>query len=116
MATAQVQTQTDVPLPKFGAFKPIIEPPSIKAKAANVEFNPKEHLAYEAPQSVVMMKDIGFGEDVGISPVAVSEPFTLFSPAAIQKFRDEALSEEVVKECSVRSNIAACQIRGYVKK
>jgi hypothetical protein len=63
------------------------------------------------------MKDLGFAEDVGVSPVAVSQPFQLFSKEAVQQMRNEILfNPKVIEECSHRSNIAASQVRGYVTK
>ena len=97
-------------------FKPIVEGNIAKQKLENVEFDPIQHLAFEAPENVLMMTDIGYTEDTGISPVAVSNPFRLFTSKAIQKFRNECLSDEVFANCAVRSNIAACQLRGYAPK
>ena len=113
MATADV-----LPLPAMpkALFKPIIEGKSVKRKLENVEFDPAQHLAFEPPESILMMADIGYTEDTGISPVAVCEPFRLFTAEAIQKFRDECLSDDVFATCAVKSNIAACQIRGYAPK
>ena len=63
-----------------------------------------------------MMEDIGYSADTGVSPVAVSQPFRLFSTECIQKFRDEVLTDEVMKNCLYQSNLAACQLRGYATK
>ncbi|TKA75184.1 hypothetical protein B0A55_05170 [Friedmanniomyces simplex] len=102
-------------LPK-AVFKPIIQSQATKRKLEHVDFDPLEHLALEEPKSIVMMKDIGYSEDTGISPVAVSQPFRLFTTECIQKFRDEVLSDEVLEKCSYKSNIAALQVRGYAPK
>ena len=113
MATADVLRFPSVPK---ALFKPIIESSALKHKLENVEFDPDQHLRYEPPKSTILMTDIGYMEDTGISPIAVSEPFRLFSTEAIQKFRDECLSDEVFANYSVRTNIAACQLRGYAPK
>lgn len=97
-------------------FKPIIESRAVEGRLENDEFNPAQHLAFEPPTSVLMMTDIGYDKDTGISPVAVSEPFRLFTSDAIQRFRDECLSDDVFATCAVKSNIAACQLRGYAPK
>ncbi|ORX96060.1 hypothetical protein BCR34DRAFT_498011 [Clohesyomyces aquaticus] len=81
-----------------------------------VKFEPKKHLAYTPPSKIVMMKDIGYSEDAGVSPVAVSQPFQLFSPEGIQQMRAEIFKPEVAENCSYSSNIAACQLRGYASK
>lgn len=95
-------------------FRPIIESSAAaRDKLADLTFDPNQHLAFEEPEGIIKMTDIGFSEDTGVSPVAVSQPFRLFSPEAIQKFRDEVLNPEVMAKYGVKSNIAACQIRGY---
>lgn len=94
-------------------FRPIIESSTARERLADLKFDPKKHLAFEEPESVVKMTDIGFREDTGVSPVAVSQPFRLFSLEAVQKFRDEVLNTEVMTKYGVKSNLAACQIRGY---
>ncbi|KAK5675755.1 hypothetical protein LTS10_011482 [Elasticomyces elasticus] len=114
MATASVMPMPGLPT---AAFKPIIvQSQAMKRKLEHVDFTPREHLAFEEPESVLQMTDIGFSEDTGVSPVAVSQPFRLFTPECIQKFRDEVLSEEVLEKCSYKSNLAAMQLRGYAPK
>lgn len=98
------------------SFKPIIENNSAKRKLDATEFDPKEHLAYKAPEEIIMMKDIGYDETTGVSPVAVSQPFQLFAPETIQKFRDEILQPEIMDKYLYKSNLAACQVRGYAAK
>lgn len=77
-------------------------------------FQPDQHLAFQPPENIVSMKDIGYGEGVGISPMAVSQPFQLFSPKAVQNFRNEILSPKVLEKYSCHSNIAASHLRGFV--
>jgi hypothetical protein len=77
-------------------------------------FQPDQHLAFQPPESIVSMKDIGYDEGVGISPMAVSQPFQLFSAKAVQNFRNEILSPKVLEKYSCHSNIAASHLRGFV--
>ena len=77
-------------------------------------FQPDQHLAFQPPESIISMKDIGYDEGVGISPMAVSQPFQLFSPKAVQNFRNEILSPKVLEKYSCHSNIAASHLRGFV--
>lgn len=77
-------------------------------------FYPDQHLAFQPPESIVSMKDIGYDEGVGVSPMAVSQPFQLFSPKAVQNFRNEILSPKVLDKYSCKSNIAASHLRGFV--
>ncbi|KAF2176703.1 hypothetical protein K469DRAFT_722098 [Zopfia rhizophila CBS 207.26] len=96
---------------------PIIEHAAAQKQHQNaVKFDPKKHLAYTPPPQIIMMKDIGYAEDVGVSPVAVSQPFQLFSPEAIQQMRAEIFKPEVMEHCSYSSNITAYQLRGYASK
>jgi hypothetical protein len=114
VAAADVLSQPG--LPKV-AFNPIIHPQATKRKLETMlSFDPGYHLDFEEPESVVTMEDIGYSKDTGISNVAVSQPFKLFTNEAVQRFRDEVLSEQVMANCAVRSNIAACQVRGYASK
>lgn len=116
MAAAAIATHPPMPTARKPSFKPIIENSAARQQLATLEFDPKEHLAYKAPEEIIMMKDIGYSEDTGVSPVAVSQPFQLFAPETIQKFRDEILRPEVMEKYLYESNLAACQVRGYAAK
>jgi len=113
MATVGVQSQPAMP---NGNFKPIIESSSAEKTSGSAAFDPSKHIAFREPPKRIMMKDIGYAEDTGISPVAVSQPFRLFSQSAIQHMRDEILNPEVWNKHQYKSNIAACQLRGYAPK
>jgi hypothetical protein len=79
-------------------------------------FVPSKHLSYEEPTQVHTMEDIGFPSSNGVSPVAVSEPFRLFSEDAVDIMRSEILDPEVLEKYSYTSDIAPRQIRGYAPK
>jgi hypothetical protein len=79
-------------------------------------FDPSKHLAYEEPMHIHTMEDIGFSATKGVSPVAVSEPFRLFSEEAVNIMRSEILSQEVQDNYSYTSDIASKQLRGYAPK
>lgn len=114
MAAVATQRVSTVPRPNR---KPIIEHVATQKVAQNVvDFDPKKHLVNAPTPPVVMMKDIGYAEDVGVSPVAVSQPFQLFSHEAVQQMRREIFKPEVMEHCSFSSNLAACQLRGYAPK
>ncbi len=78
-------------------------------------FNPTKHLKFEPPDRIWSMEEIGFA-DKGVSPIAVSEPFPLFTDEAIQKMRAEVLSKPVWDNCRYSSNLAACQLRGFASE
>jgi len=79
-------------------------------------FNPNKHLAYEEPKYIHTMEDIGYSATSGVSPVAVSEPFHLFSEEAVNIMREEILLKEVQENYTYTSDIAPKQIRGYAPK
>ncbi|KAI1964963.1 hypothetical protein LOZ58_001655 [Ophidiomyces ophidiicola] len=83
---------------------------------SNVQFDAEQHLNFTAPSKVYTMKELGYNDDVGVSPVGVSEPFQLFSAEAINQMRKEVLSENVWAEHKFSSNIAQCQLRGFAPK
>ncbi|QDS67647.1 hypothetical protein FKW77_004659 [Venturia effusa] len=96
------------------SFKPIIE--NTKEDSKPQDFDPSKHLTFTPPEQVIMMTDLGYSADMGVSPVAVSQPFKLFSNEAIQQMRSEILLPDVMKHCGYQSNIAASQVRGYAPK
>jgi hypothetical protein len=59
------------------------------------------------------MRELGYPDSRGVSPVGVSEPFPLFTEEAIDQMRAEVLSEEVWARYRYSSNLAKCQLRGY---
>lgn len=76
-----------------------------------VEFDPKKHLNFQPPKGVHTMKDIGL-EGHGISPVAISEPFQLFTEDAVKQIRAEVFSEPVLEDCQYCSSFTKNMIRG----
>jgi hypothetical protein len=79
-------------------------------------FDPTKHLTFEEPTYIHTMEDIGYPSSNGVSPVAVSEPFRLFSEDAVNTMRSEILDPEVQEKYSYTSDIAPKQIRGYAPK
>ncbi|KAJ4387447.1 hypothetical protein N0V93_008039 [Gnomoniopsis smithogilvyi] len=79
-------------------------------------FDPSRHLRFAPPSKIHSMEELGFDRDIGVSPVAVSEPFPLFSQEAVARFREEVLSDEVRNNFKVSSNLAHCQLRGFADK
>lgn len=115
MATIDIQNAPAMPKANF---KPTIQTSMASQGGAHgtIVFDPKVHLNFLQPGKVIMMEDIGYPKNTGISPIAVTEPFSIFTAECVQLFRDEVLSEEVQQHCAVASNIAACQVRGYAAK
>lgn len=84
----------------------------IPKKSKSPVFDPVKHLDYQPPSRVWTMEEIGFA-DKGVSPIAVSEPFPLFTKDAIQAMRAEVLSKAVWENCKYSSNLSKCQLRGF---
>ena len=80
------------------------------------DFDPKKHLDFKSPPKVHTMADLRLPEDTGISPVAVSEPFHLFTEETVQRMRAEIFRSEVWENCQYSSNLAQCQLRGFAAK
>ena len=77
-------------------------------------FNASEHLNFAVPPKTYQLSDLGYSNDPGISKVAVSEPFPLFTPRAVEIMRREALAPDVRARHAFSSNLAPLQLRGYV--
>lgn len=113
MAAVAMQRPSAAPRPNF---KPIIEHAVSHQAPTTTEFDPAKHLNFTFPSGIITMKDIGYADNIGVSPVAVSQPFQLFSQDAVQQMRAEIFKPEVMENCSFRSNLAASQLRGYSPK
>ena len=81
-----------------------------------VVFDPKKHLVFKDVPPTLTMQQIGLPNNIGVSPVAVTEPFPLFSHAAVEIMRSEIAKSEVVQNHTFSSNIAANQLRGYARE
>ncbi|KAI1178720.1 hypothetical protein F4777DRAFT_575660 [Nemania sp. FL0916] len=79
-------------------------------------FTPSKHLAFKEMPKVHTMKDLGFSETTGVSHIAVSEPFNLFTEEAVMRMRQEILRPEVLDNCKYSSNLADCYLRGFATK
>ncbi len=98
-------------------IKPIIREKLVSAKKRpSPTFEPEKHLSFHDYPKTLTLKDIGFPEDAGISPVAISEPFALFSEEAISHMRDEIFTTEVWQNCLHSTEFAGCQLRGHCPK
>lgn len=114
---AQVEVQT-MPVSLAYDIKPIIRD-KLRATSTTkspVAFDPKTHLAYVEDPPTLSMKALGLGEDLGISPVAVSEPFALFTQEAIRIMRGEIFTDQVWDNCLHSTEFASCQLRGHCPK
>ena len=79
-------------------------------------FDPVKHINFIPPSKVHTMQELGFSETTGVSPIAVSEPFHLFTSEAVRQMRAEILSSKVWDNCQYSSNLAQCQLRGFASR
>lgn len=101
--TGHRATRPTEPIPQF-----LIDDAKVEAKQA---FDAKKHLNYEPPSKVTTMKEIGL-EGQGISPIAVTAPFQLFTEEAIKQMRAEIFSQPVLDNCQYMSEFVKSTIRG----
>lgn len=112
MATIEV-------LPSMPAVStvPIEDGPAVdNERSLDGDFDPTKHINFMPPPKVHTMQELNFPENAGVSPVAVSEPFQLFTPEAIHRMRAEILSTKVWDNCQYSSNLAQCQLRGFASR
>lgn len=93
-------------------FEPIIQEATPIVQSTG-NFDPQKHIKFTPPSKVYTMQDLGLPDGTGVSPVAVSEPFPLFTTEAIHRMRGEVLSEAVWNNCQYSSNLSQCQLRGF---
>ena len=88
---------------------------TLRRTATGNIFDPDRHLAFQDPPKILTIEDIGYSNNAGVSPVAVTQPSQLFSPEAIRIMRSEIAKPEVIRNHTFCSNIAANQLRGYAR-
>lgn len=88
---------------KWAEESPLVDNMPSLESPGKVSFDAEIHLNFEPPAKIHTMKELGFG-DKGISPIAVSEPFQLFTTDAIKQMRSEVLSKPVWENCKYSSN------------
>ncbi|PLB54904.1 hypothetical protein P170DRAFT_483704 [Aspergillus steynii IBT 23096] len=97
------------------ATRPTRQLPRSLIEGAKVEkkmpFDPDTHIIYQPPEKIHLMSELGL-EGAGISPNAISEPFPLFSEAAIKQMRAEIFSDPVLADCQYASTFCTNMIRG----
>lgn len=96
-------TRPKEPIPQF-----LVDEAKVQTKGS---FNAERHLNYEPPSKIFTMKEIGL-EGQGISPVAVTAPFQLFTEEAIRQMRAEIFSQDVLDNCLYMSEFVKCTVRG----
>jgi hypothetical protein len=114
LAIKATMTQVALARTKSG-YTPIIAEPLVAERTLDA-FSPSKHLLFKEMPVVHTMKELGLPESIGVSPIAVSEPFPLFTEDAVMRMRREVLSPEVFQNCQYSSNLAHCYLRGFANK
>jgi hypothetical protein len=108
---AEVAPPISIPIVKV---KPIIrEKLQYSSATTRTKFCPEKHLSYAEAPKTISLSALGLPDDVGISPVGVSDPFPLFTEEAIRIMRSELFTIEVWENCMHSTEFAGCQIRGH---
>jgi len=84
-------------------------------RVKKVPFDPQKHLHFTEPEKVYNMKEIG-REGAGISPVALTTPFSLFTEDAINQMRAELFSPEILENYHVSSDFVSNMLKGFGPK
>ncbi|PGH03508.1 hypothetical protein AJ79_07343 [Helicocarpus griseus UAMH5409] len=118
MATADILTPTSFPvapdhMPSTFNENDNKSKPSTNGTKGSAQFDAQKHLQFAPPSKTYSMKELGYADNAGVSPIGVSEPFPLFSPEAIIQMRKEVLSDNVWTHYQFSSNLAQCQLRGF---
>ncbi|PIA90501.1 hypothetical protein CB0940_11025 [Cercospora beticola] len=77
-----------------------------------IPFSAEKHLRFQEPEKIHTTQELGLGK-VGISDHAVTEPFSIFTPEAIQQIRAEIFSDEVLNQHYCPTSPTSGQIRGH---
>ena len=85
--------------------------PQSPSPSSSPQFDPKIHLAYQAPSKIISLSEIQLPPSP-ISPVASSIPFPLLSQEAIHAHRRELFSKPVLSNCLWQKRPGAAFIRG----
>src|ERR1700749_611064 len=105
---------TILPLPSVGhAFEKV--EPLVTSTELSPSFDPAEHLCFEPPKSVITLKELLLAEDNAISPVAITEPFPLFTLEGVKQMRADLFRSEVVNMHGDRTKKNCYKMRGYSK-
>ncbi|KAJ9608213.1 hypothetical protein H2200_007201 [Cladophialophora chaetospira] len=105
---------TVLPLPSvnhaFEKFEPIVTGPSAPAR-----FDPVAHLCFQPPTSVVTLQELLLPEKDAVSPVAITEPFPLFTLEGVKQMRADLFRKEIVNRYGDRTKRNCYKMRGYSK-
>jgi hypothetical protein len=110
MATADVQ------LPASGPITNGLDKVEMTLKAVQpAMFDPEKHLCFKAPENFVTLQELGLSEEKAISPVAITEPFPLFTIEGVKEMRADLFRKEIVGKYGAPTFQGCYKMRGYSK-
>ncbi|KAI1614568.1 hypothetical protein EDD36DRAFT_418399 [Exophiala viscosa] len=77
-------------------------------------FDPSQHLCFEKPKENVMLKDLGLSEEGAIAPLAITDPFPLFSLDCVRRMREEMFQEKIINGYHQRMEPGCYTLRGFI--
>ncbi|EXJ79430.1 hypothetical protein A1O3_08932 [Capronia epimyces CBS 606.96] len=98
--------------PAFTKLEPFIS--TLSAEAVS-HFDPSIHLCFQPPKSIITLKELLLSEENAISPVAITEPFPLFTLEGVKQMRADLFRKEVVERHGNRTKPHCYKMRGYSK-
>ena len=78
-----------------------------------VTFDPARHMAFEAPEEIITLKELLLSEENACSPVAITKPFPLFSLEGVTEMRRDIFRKEVVQKHGQKIKPGVYKMRGY---
>jgi hypothetical protein len=105
-------TTTVLPLPgvdhAFAKVEPLVSTAEVLPS-----FDPEQHLCFEPPKGIITLKELLLSEENAISPVAITEPFPLFTLEGVKQMRADLFRPEVVNKHGDRTLPNCYKMRGY---
>ncbi|KAK5191767.1 hypothetical protein LTR92_008348 [Exophiala xenobiotica] len=86
---------------------------SADQSSQNVTFDPSKHMAFEAPEAIITLKELLLSEENACSPVAITKPFPLFSLDGVTEMRRDIFRKDVVQKHGQKIKPGVYKMRGY---
>lgn len=80
-----------------------------------VKFDPAKHMSFQPPQSIITLRELLLSEENACSPVAITQPFPLFSREGVIEMRKDVFRKEVVLKHGQKIKPGVYKMRGYSK-
>jgi hypothetical protein len=80
-----------------------------------VKFDPEKHMNFSPPSKFYTLNELGLSPEGAISPVAITEPFPLFTPEGIEEIRADLFRREMLEKHMYKEpkHPGVYKLRGY---